>query len=541
MKASQFIQFLLAFVLLGNIDLEARIIPSGRTIQWSPGLSSRGGIPKRTSLINVKDPPYRAKGDGKTDDTAAIQAALNAAQANQVVYLPAGTYATSSSLEMNRANVSIRGDGPSQTIIKFSGAEGIQATPGQSWNSPVAITNTATQGQTSITVASASGIAVGDIVAISETNPPYATAAGFDGVCTWCGVNDYGTSSGNDQSRLIVQLDKVVRISGNALTLERPLYLTYSNSPAIQDTTLVYGIGIENLQVLRVGGSGYQNFDIDMQNVAQSWIINCASISTTGTWSTAHFNFSTTYGCEIRECWAQGDPAISGSTQNLGVFLNQLNSEDLVEDNIMVSTQDAFVGQGSSGCVIGYNYGVGTVNSDAPDWLSADWDLHAAENIMMLFEGNNGNQLSFDNTWGGNAFNTAFRNWICAFSSANTVPTGNRVAIDLQANTYCASIVGCVLGRPGDASSTDYAKAPTVSASAYIHGNYCYVTGQTLWDATNSDHTLPASLYYGSPFLPAKPAWWNHWGTVRWPPIGPDLSPMTGEIPAVVRYNKHLL
>ena len=60
-------------------------IPSGRTIHWAPGLEFRGGIPQRTVLINVKNAPYNAKGDGVTDDTKAIQRALNAAAANQVL------------------------------------------------------------------------------------------------------------------------------------------------------------------------------------------------------------------------------------------------------------------------------------------------------------------------------------------------------------------------------------------------------------------------------------------------------------------------
>lgn len=44
--------------------------------------------------LNVKDPPFNAKGDGSTDDTAAIQAALNSGPpgASNTVFLPPGIY-----------------------------------------------------------------------------------------------------------------------------------------------------------------------------------------------------------------------------------------------------------------------------------------------------------------------------------------------------------------------------------------------------------------------------------------------------------------
>ena len=50
------------------------------------------------SQISVRAAPYNATGDGTTDDTAAIQSAINAAPAGSVVFFPTGTYKVNSTV-----------------------------------------------------------------------------------------------------------------------------------------------------------------------------------------------------------------------------------------------------------------------------------------------------------------------------------------------------------------------------------------------------------------------------------------------------------
>ena len=99
-----------------------------------------GPIPFPTSFMrSVKD--YGAMGDGLTDDTAAIQAALADGRSNTTasyygapkgLYFPAGTYLVSNSLVWNGCCVTLQGDGSSTSVIRLAPSAagfGTAATP----------------------------------------------------------------------------------------------------------------------------------------------------------------------------------------------------------------------------------------------------------------------------------------------------------------------------------------------------------------------------------------------------------------------------
>jgi len=65
--------------------------------------------------VNVKDAPYHARGDGVSDDTAAIQAAIDAAAQ---VYVPTGRYRVSS-LRL-RSGIHLAGSGPDAVLVHSS-------------------------------------------------------------------------------------------------------------------------------------------------------------------------------------------------------------------------------------------------------------------------------------------------------------------------------------------------------------------------------------------------------------------------------------
>ena len=86
-------------------------------------------FPANLAIIDVKKPPYNAKGDGTTDDTEAIQRALNDTMGlRKVIYLPAGTYLITKTLNWSNKNSAgnnawgfnfIQGQNALKTVLKL--------------------------------------------------------------------------------------------------------------------------------------------------------------------------------------------------------------------------------------------------------------------------------------------------------------------------------------------------------------------------------------------------------------------------------------
>lgn len=87
--------------------------PLGLDVPWAGEFAFAS-----TTIINAKNPPYNAVGDGVADDRAALQAACNAATAagGGQVYLPAGTYRLGANLKP-KSRVLLRGAGKDLTTL----------------------------------------------------------------------------------------------------------------------------------------------------------------------------------------------------------------------------------------------------------------------------------------------------------------------------------------------------------------------------------------------------------------------------------------
>ncbi len=528
-----------ALVATLPVHSTAQVIPTSRRIVWQPGVP--GGVPARTTVCaNVAN--YGALGNGTHDDTSAIQSAINACPAGQVVSIPAGTYRLNSELTITKGIV-LRGAGPDVTRLKtYANWHGIQV--GNWPSSPVAtnVSGSPAKDATTLTVASTTSpsLSVGDYIVIDQID---------DGV----EVINVDDQSRDGNTRSLSQITKITAINSKTLTIDPPLYHAYVAAQNPQVWKLNQGIsmttyaGIEDLYIERVSPTGTEGYsNIKMVGCAYCWVKNVESKLA----QFRHVDLDRSFRCEIRNSFFNDGMHWDLGGFAYGVVSANRSTANLIENNIFYHLRHSMVvKEGAAGNVYGYNYSLATYQGE--DWLAPDMMPHGAHSHMNLFEGNIGDKIHADFTHGSSWYNTFFRNNAIRDSSARSITNALR-AVDIEKGQHYYNIVGNILGRAGqtwtayedsgtrttsgryvftwgyptDGSSSS--ADPQSKATALRHGNYDYSTASAKWDPTISDHSLPPSLY-----LTAKPAFF---GALAWPSIGPDVTPLAGTIPAKERY-----
>ncbi len=517
-----------------------------RVIPWQAGsdLWNGGTLPAYPSATCSG-----LAGNGTTNDGPAIQACINNAAANTAVYIPAGTYLINSTIRL-KSGIVLRGAGAASTFLNLgsSGMLTTQAftastnlTPSTSYgnNSPgYALSGAPKKGDTTITIATGS-VNPGDWIAIfADNDPTLVSVNGEDGSCDWCGDNT--------GYRVMQQIDQVTAVSGSTATLARPLYYTlYKNPEYRKYNFLTQKAGYESFKVTATGDIG-SNQIILLQGCLYCWVKGVETNDTGSQSGSAHVELDYTYGAEIRDGYYH-DQRSGASGAGYGIFLNFINSDAKLENNIMRHNRHGIVFQGGgSGIAVLYNY-IDDEYTDDLTYLGSASTSHGAHPYMSLWEGNIMSHVAADDFWGSSSHFVFFRNWLWGDETGTGVPSfppqEGFDAIDIYPMQTYYSFIGNVLGHTGMhtnwANATlrgfdEYASAsapivysyagasgsiPSTSTTSINHGNWDYKTqGVAYWEG-GANHTLAASMYY-----PTEPAFLHGY---PWPLEGPEGNPTT--------------
>ncbi len=540
------------------------IIDPSRAVDWSRAGTS---IPNRTTNCTTLSP-------GAT--SSQINSAISSCPANQVVFLNPGTYNLSGGITFNgHGNVTLRGAGPTLTILQFSSGDNCggqggdicvidshpayvgssQVQPGSSnahsWTAGYA------KGATQITLDSTSGLSVGSVIILDQANDTSDTGGMF--VCDTSPCHQSGeTSSSNGRTiggvdRNETQMVTVTGISGNVVTISPGLYMNNwrsSQSPGVWWTSQITGVGIENLTVDNSGSGSSVHAGIYFYDASQSWVKNVKSLRG----NRNHVWLYQSSHNVIRDSYFFGTQ--NGAQESYGVE-SFIASDNLIENNIFEQIASPIMSSGSSGNVYGYNFSINNLYNVSVNWMQNSYANHDAGNLMNLYEGNSFNALDCDDIHGTGGLATYFRNQLLGAQPGKSL---NTHAMNLY--SYCRgyNIVGNVLGTT--AYHNNYEASPQTTSSycdtsIYIlgfpdsecrsgsappndalvrstllrWGNYDTVSATVLWNSSEvptagvafingnpvpSSHILPSSLYLNS-----KPSFW---GAMPWPAFGPDVT-----------------
>jgi hypothetical protein len=307
-----------------------------------------------------------------------------------------------------------------------------------------------------------------------------------------------------------------------------------------------------------------------MMNAAYSWIANVESDGSRDTglgMKGAHVTLESCFRCVVRDSYFHDANEIRQGGGAYGLSVMSQSSDCLIENNVIFNLNKPIVMRASGGGnVVAYNYVEDAWTGAMPSMQETTIDGgHASFPHMELFEGNWAAHIGTDAVWGNSGWLTFFRNHASAqqLRSATAPETFDVAAIGLEARARYMNVVGNVLGVPekglayevhsnppgtgqpavyrighranggnGRGSSNVYEdpQQPGTTARTLLrHGNFDFVTNQTIWDPAIPSRSLPPSLY-----LTEKPAFFAE---RPWPWVDPEGSLKLRTLPAKERFD----
>ncbi len=453
--------------------VHGELLPAARRVDWTANVAVGvpGGIPNRTRLLDVTKAPYNADNTGVLNASSAIQAAINAASPEDVVFLPAGYYRIESIVYIphNKDSITIRGAGMKETILDVRVNRAISAGSGSDyqWAWPgsnnIVLTGLA-KGSSTVSLGNTSAFSVGQIIQIASENitDDGLISAGYPPTVS---VGGYGY--------LRKQKTRITGKTATSVSFSPPLYyappIGYLARVNAAQQQLDF-VGIEDLTI--DGANGKTDFPILFEQCYGCWIKNVRILNT----NNYGVFFTDSLNCEMRGCLIR-DRKVGGSN-GAGILVGSV-SGSLFEDNIVLNIFPAVeVTFSSMGNVFAYNLMEnsvgGTLNTN-----------HAPHNSYNLYEGNISPNMQSDGYYGGASDDTFFRNW---FHGTNLSRTLRTFKVSLNRFTRNYSFIGNIIGDAGSGGEPYSFGNPNMGNSMY-DGTARPMTGQ-FWRDWKAKGTL---------------------------------------------------
>lgn len=291
-------------------------------------------MPSSTNATIRNVQAYGAKGDGTTNDTAAINSAISALQPGDTLLFPCtanSTYLITAQLTISQtsggvplSNVTM--DGSSCAIIRgIASGTGLIVIGGPGDGNPnygpaVPLYASANELATSFTTASPLGVTAGDYVRLQQGGKDYSTdtAPGHDTGCDLTGCRG--------------EVVKVASVSGNTITVTTALHDSYD--PAVNGAVAqkilnpLTGITVQNITL---DGNGTNALGLELAGVAESTVsgvtarnVQGAAILSRGNFNVGWSNITVT-GAGSEQC---GSAAWFDSQGNLWVDGMSISNEN---------------------------------------------------------------------------------------------------------------------------------------------------------------------------------------------------------------------